>query len=133
MKMTKAIREFIEDKVQERVDSHPDLLAAKEAADAEAKAFATDIETLQTRFNTELRELSNRYNYSYPAYGGEPLPVMARMDCYSVQHLPAKKEYNQLRQEINHKADQAAKEIIVSMELGGTKAELLAMIAKLNF
>lgn len=136
MKMTKAIREFIEEQVAEAAatSTAATLAQLKAKADDESQRWDEALETKRKQFNTELASLAKDFGYTYISYNGkEYLPRTCGFDSCAPQHLPAVKAYNEAKAVVQRKISKAIKDIIVSMELGGTKKELMEMISKLEF
>ena len=136
MKMTKAIREFIEEQVTEaaKTSTAATLTQLKAEADAESQRWDEVLEAKRKQFNTELASLAKDFGYTYISYNGkEYLPRICGFDSCASQHLPAVKAYNEAKAVVQRKIDKSIKDIIVSMELGGTKKELMEMISKLEF
>ena len=136
MKMTKAIREFIEEQVAEAANTSTDATLAKLKAEADdaTQRWNDALEAKREQFNTELAFLAKDFGYAYVGYNGkEYLPHTCGFDSCHAQYLPAVKAYNEAKAEIKRKIDKSIKDIVVSMELGGTKKELMEMISKLEF
>ena len=57
MKMTKTIREFIEEQVTERVESNAKLIELREAADAACNRWNNALEAVRKEFDAKLAEL----------------------------------------------------------------------------
>ena len=134
MKMTKAIREFIEEQVTERVESNAKLIELREAADAACNRWNNALEAARKEFDAKLAELSATHGLAYTDYYGNPAnPQISSFRNADCRYLPEVKAYDEYRAQLNSKRDRAIKDIIVSMELGGTKAELMEMIAALEF
>ena len=134
MKVTKIVRDFVEEKVNEK---YPLPVEPKEAIELErkeldnrvAEAMAAASEVLTTK----LRELG----VVYPA-------EITRMEVTSFNRIsdkrgrayaeyirPIRDAYLEEKAEVEAKRAKAQKDILVSLELGGTKAELLEMLANL--
>lgn len=134
MKVTKIVRDFVEEKINEK---YPLPVEPKEAIElereelnnrvAEAMAAASDALT------AKLRELG----VVYPA-------DIARMEVTSFNRIntkgdrswadyvcPIRDAYREEKAAVEAKRAKAQKDILVSLELGGTKAELLEMLANL--
>ena len=134
MKMTKAIREFIEEQVTERAESDTKLNELREAADTARKRWDDVLKEAKEEFNTKLAELGEAYGLVYQTYSGEVVhPQIYSFQYVDSRYLPEVKAYNEYRAQLNNKCDRAIKDIIVSMELGGTKKELMEMIETLKF
>ena len=134
MKVTKIVRDFVEEKVNEK---YPLPVEPKEAIELEreelnnrvAEAMAAASEVLTTK----LHELG----VVYPA-------EITRMEVTSFNRIsdkhgrtyaeyirPIRDAYLEEKAEVEAKRAKAQKDILVSLELGGTKAELLEMLANL--
>lgn len=136
MKMTKVIREFIEEQVTEAANAATAVTLAKLKAEANDATRRWDeaLEAKRKQFNAELASLAKDFGYAYVGYNGkEYLPRTCGFDSCAPQHLSAVKAYNEAKVAIQRKIDKSIKDIIVSMELGGTKKELMEMIAALEF
>lgn len=134
MKMTKAIREFIEEQVTERAESNAKLIELRETADAARKRWDNAKEAAREEFNAKLAELGAAHGLACVDYYGKPVnPQITGFQYVDCRYLPEVKAYNEYKAQLDSKRDRAIKDIIVSMELGGTKKELMEMIAALEF
>lgn len=136
MKMTKAIREFIEEQVTERAESASNtrLTELREAADAARERWNDALEMARQEFDAKLAELGAAHGLTYTDYSGRPAsPRTSGFSCTDGRYLPEVKAYHEYKAQLDSKRARAIKDIIVSMELGGTKKELMEMIAALEF
>ena len=134
MKMTKTIREFIEEQVTERVESNAKLIELREAADAACNRWNNALEAARKEFDAKLAELGATHGLAYTDYYGNPAnPQISSFRNADCRYLPEVKAYDEYRAQLNGKRDRAIKDIIVSMELGGTKKEPMEMISALEF
>lgn len=136
MKMTKAIREFIEEQVTERAESasNTQLTELREAADAACNRWNSALEAARKEFNAKLAELGAAHGLACIDYYGKPVnPQITGFQYADRRYLPEVKAYDEYRAQLDNKRDRAIKDIIVSMELGGTKKELMEMIEALEF
>ena len=134
MKMTKTIREFIEEQVTERAESNAKLIELREAADAACNRWNNALEAVLKEFDAKLAELGATHGLAYTDYYGNPAdPQISSFRNADCRYLPEVKAYNEYKAQLDSKRDRAIKDIIVSMELGGTKKELMEMIAALEF
>ena len=134
MKMTKAIREFIEEQVTERAESNAKLIELREAADVARDSWNNAKEAARKEFNAKLAELGAAHGLAYTDYYGNPAdPQISSFRNADCRYLPEVKAYDEYKAQLDNKRDRAIKDIIVSMELGGTKKELMEMIAALEF
>ena len=134
MKMTKTIREFIEEQVTERVESNAKLIELREAADAACNRWNNALEAARKEFDAKLAELGATHGLAYTDYYGNPAnPQISSFRNADCRYLLEVKAYDEYRAQLNGKRDRAIKDIIVSMELGGTKKEPMEMISALEF
>ena len=136
MKMTKAIREFIEEQVTERAESasNTQLTELREAADVACNRWNSALEATRKEFNAKLAELGAAHGLACIDYYGKPVnPQITGFQYADRRYLPEVKAYDEYRAQLDNKRDRAIKDIIVSMELGGTKKELMEMIEALEF
>lgn len=134
MKMTKTIREFIEEQVTERAESNAKLIELREAADEACNRWNSALEAARKEFDTKLAELGATHGLAYTDYyGNHADPQISNFRNADCRYLPEVKAYDEYRAQLNNKRDRAIKDIIVSMELGGTKKELMEMIETLKF
>lgn len=134
MKMTKAIREFIEEQVTERAASNAKLIELRETADAARDSWNNAKEAARKEFDAKLAELGAAHGLACTDYYGKPVnPQITGFQYADCRYLPEVKAYNEYKAQLDSKCDRAIKDIIVSMELGGTKKELMEMIAALEF
>ena len=134
MKMTKTIREFIEEQVTERAESNAKLTELREAADAARERWDDVLKEAKKEFNTKLAELGEAHGLVCQTYSGNVVyPQIYSFQYVDSRYLPEVKAYDEYKAQLNSKRDRAIKDIIVSMELGGTKKELMEMIAALEF
>lgn len=134
MKMTKTIREFIEEKVTERAENDAKLNELREAADTACNRWNNALEAARKEFDTKLAKLGATHGLAYTDYyGNHADPQISNFRNADCRYLPEVKAYDEYRAQLNNKRDRAIKDIIVSMELGGTKKELMEMIETLKF
>ena len=134
MKMTKTIREFIEEQVTERAESNAKLIELRETADAARDSWNNAKEAARKEFNAKLAELGAAHGLACIDYYGKLVnPQITGFQYVDCRYLPEVKAYDEYKAQLNSKRDRAIKDIIVSMELGGTKKELMEMIAALEF
>nr|DAN04943.1 MAG TPA: hypothetical protein [Caudoviricetes sp.] len=134
MKVTKIVRDFVEEKVNEK---YPLPVEPVEAIQLERSALGSCVaEALKAASETLTRKL-RELGVVYP-------DGVARMEVTCFNRLndkderiyvdpirPIRDAYLEEKAEVEAKRTKAQKEILVSLELGGTKAELLEMLANL--
>ena len=134
MKVTKIVRDFVEEKVNEKYPLPVEPTEAIEQEREELGRRVTEAMAAASEFlAAKLRELG----IVYPA-------TVARIKITSFNRInnnnnctyadyirPIRDAYLEERAEVEAKRAKAQKDILVSLELGGTKAELLEMLANL--
>ena len=136
MKVTKIVRDFVEEKVNEK---YPLPVEPKEAIDLEREELNKRVVEAMAAASEVLTTKLHELGVVYPA-------TVARMkitafnrvsdngDCTYTDYIrPIRDAYREekLKAEVEAKRAKAQKDILVSLELGGTKAELLEMLANL--
>ena len=134
MKVTKIVRDFVEEKVNEK---YPLPVEPKEAIELEreelnnriAEAMAAASEVLAAK----LRELGVVYPATVARIKITSFNrINSNNNCTYADYIrPIRDAYLEEKAEVEAKRAKAQKDILVSLELGGTKAELLEMLANL--
>lgn len=134
MKVTKIVRDFIEEKVNEK---YPLPVEPKEAIELEreelnnrvAEAMAAASEVLAAK----LRELGIVYPATVARIKITSFNrINSNNNCTYADYIrPIRDAYLEEKAVVEAKRAKAQKDILVSLELGGTKAELLEMLANL--
>lgn len=134
MKVTKRIEEFIRVELQKKMENDPKLLAKKAAAEREAEDWEEAIKQLKKETQVKLDALGAKFGYSYDALSGiKTAPIVDRFQNSNISYLPLQREYNYYQRELQRKCYDTMNDILISMELGGTKDELMEMISKVEF
>lgn len=134
MKVTKIVRDFVEEKVNEKYPLPVEPTEAIELEREELEHRVSEAKAAASEFlAAKLRELG----IVYPA-------TVARIKITSFNRInnnnsctyadyirPIRDAYLEEKAEVEAKRAKAQKDILVSLELGGTKAELLEMLANL--
>lgn len=134
MKVTKIVRDFVEEKINEK---YPLPVEPKEAIELEreelnnrvAEAMAAASEVLAAK----LRELGIVYPATVARIKITSFNrINSNNNCTYADYIrPIRDAYLEEKAEVEAKRAKAQKDILVSLELGGTKAELLEMLANL--
>ena len=134
MKVTKIVRDFVEEKVNEK---YPLPVEPKEAIELEreelnnrvAEAMAAASEVLAAK----LRELGIVYPATVARIKITSFNrINSNNNCTYADYIrPIRDAYLEEKAVVEAKRAKAQKDILVSLELGGTKAELLEMLANL--
>lgn len=134
MKVTKIVRDFVEEKVNEK---YPLPVEPKEAIELEGKELNNRVAEAMAAASEVLTAKLHELGVVYPA-------TVARMKITSFNRVsdngactyadyirPIRDAYREEKVKVEAKRAKAQKDILVSLELGGTKAELLEMLANL--
>lgn len=134
MKVTKIVRDFVEEKVNEK---YPLPVEPKEAIELERKELNNRVVEAMAAASEVLAAKLRELGIVYPA-------TVARIKIASFNRInsnnnytyadyicPIRDAYLEEKAEVEAKRAKAQKDILVSLELGGTKAELLEMLANL--
>lgn len=134
MKVTKIVRDFVEEKVNEK---YPLPVEPTEA-------IAQEREELEHRVAEAMAAASSVLTAKLHALGVIYPTEITRMEVTSFNRIsdkrgrtyvdyirPIRDAYLEEKAEVKAKRAKAQKEILVSLELGGTKTELLEMLANL--
>ena len=134
MKVTKIVRDFVEEKVNEK---YPLPVEPKGAIELERKELNNRVKEAMAAASEVLTAKLRELGVVYPA-------EITRMEVTSFNSIsdkcgrtyvdyirPIRDAYLEEKAEVEAKRAKAQKDILVSLELGGTKAELLEMLANL--
>ena len=134
MKVTKIVREFVEEKVNEK---YPLPVEPVEAIELERTEICHRMEEAMAAASEVLTAKLRELGVVYPA-------DITRLEVTSFNRIsdkngrvyvdpirPIRDAWREEKAEVEAKREKAQKEILVSLELGGTKAELLEMLANL--
>lgn len=134
MKVTKIVRDFVEEKVNEK---YPLPVEPKEAIELERKELNSRVVEAMAAASEVLTAKLHELGVVYPA-------EITHMEVTAFNRIsdkcgrtyidyirPIRDAYLEKKAEVEAKRAKAQKDILVSLELGGTKAELLEMLANL--
>ena len=129
MRVTKTIREYIEKQVYDKVYNSESLLKLKQEKEKAVNDFLEDKKRFEEACMSYLNDFIAKYQLSIPA---RCKPNVHFAGIYE-HDLPEYKAYHDAEREAHKKAEQAILDIIVEMEMGGTKAELMEKLDALKF
>lgn len=134
MKVTKIVRDFVEEKVNEK---YPLPVEPKEAIELEREELNNRVVEAMAAASEVLAAKLRELGIVYPATVARLKitsfnRINSNNNCTYAEYIrPIRDAYLEERAEVEAKRAKAQKEILVSLELGGTKAELLEMLANL--
>lgn len=131
MKVTKIVREYIEESVDKKFQPAVDALKEKYALGEVAETEKAVME----RINRAAKALYTEGMRPY--YTAENMETLMNDWCiysprsYSVRRIGAK-EYEEESDALKRRRDDTIKNILITLELGGTKADLDRMLTEVN-
>lgn len=137
MRVTKLIKEYIEERVSERYPLPEKKESGVEAAYTEMRARLT--ETIKAEAETFIKKWVDEVDYvGWRSARRDNVDEQKIKDFVSAMHLDydsitpkSKSEYEKAVEETREKRRKAVRDIIVELELGATKADLEALLANL--
>lgn len=127
MKVSKAIREYIEEQVRIKADASPTIAELKAKENETTEKFIAEMEALVDEWSKVWISVLDKYNIEHRPNISVSLPY--GHSC----NLPEVKAYQDALRELYDKKRLAVLNIIAEMELGGTKAELMEKLNNLQF
>lgn len=127
MRITKRIEDYILQQVTNRAHQSPEYIQSKKEADKELQAFNEELEVLKTRVRNELNNMAEAYGIE----GNEPLSFQI-YGSYRVP-LPAVLAHEKMDRELFNKIRNKVQDIIITMEMGGTKDQLQELLDEVSF
>jgi len=128
MRVTKNIREYIEEQVFAKAKQSPKLAELEQKKIKAIEDFQKDKKNAEDMCQVYVDQFVNKYQLDIK--GTRPRAYFER--CHE-HTLPECKEYRKVYEEIHNKARQTVLDIIVELELGGTKAELMEKLNAIEF
>lgn len=134
MKVTKIVRDFVEEKVNEK---YPLPVEPTEAIELEREELNKRVVEAVAAASEVLAAKLHELGIVYPATVARIKitsfnRINNKNNCTYVDYIrPIRDAYLEEKAAVEAKRAKAQKDILVSLELGGTKAELLEMLANL--
>lgn len=128
MRVTKIVREYIEDSVNK-------ALSEKSTAEKEYEAFHKDIRQFIEQVEDEVRHMVDEAIENYRITHNIPDDIKITQTDYTLVHCgdwnsALRNEANAMKKKRDAEKERAVKDIILTLELGGTKADLDIMLSK---
>ena len=136
MKVTRLIREYVEKSVAKAMPSKkvPDCSAREEyyAIEEEIRAFAEKkFDEFMSKHKGEVKAYYGGYDYDHPEENDHYIKKDFRV-CLPSLRYKAEDSIHKENEENNNARKEAIENILINLELGGTKADLDKMIAELG-
>ena len=128
MRVTKIVREYIEESVSK-------ALTEKSTAEKEYEAFYNDLHQFINQIDDEVEHMVAEAIENYRMTHNIPDDVKIRKSDYTLIRYDdwgsaIRNEAEAMKKKRNEAKARAVKDIILTLELGGTKADLDAMLSK---
>ena len=128
MRVTKFVREYIEESVSK-------ALSEKSTAEKEYEAFHNDLRQFIDQIDDEVEHMIAEAIENYRMAHNIPDDVKIKKSDYTLiryddWNSALRNEAEAMRRKRNEAKERAVKDIIITLELGGTKADLDAMLSK---
>lgn len=131
MRVSKTIKEYLEAQLKKKAFASPELAQLKEKADTEAEAFKTEMEALKEETLAKASEIIEKHDMKY-AYGENKNGRI--VDFYiNSWNTPASKESRDFEINLRNAVADKLNDIVISLELGGTKEDLERYIQEVSF
>lgn len=133
MKVTKVIREYIEEEIDKKIKEHPEMLKLLEEAKQEQEAWEKDVEPFKKEIEQKLLELAEKHQMFYEGYNGTKSYPYVTIHNESFSHLPAHKKMQQLENKLRKDRDKAVRDICFKLEMGAKKDQIQDMLDEISF
>lgn len=128
MRVTKIVREYIEESVGK-------AMSEKSTAEKEYEAFTNDLHQFINQIDDEVEHMVAEAIENYRMTHNIPDDVKIRKSDYTLIRYEdwgsaIRNEASAMRKKRDEAKERAVKDIIITLELGGTKVDLDAMLGK---
>ena len=127
MKISKTLREYIEEQVNIKANESKTIAELKAKADEAAAKLNAERKVLQDEWNKTWKSVAEKYGVSW-----RYAPSVSLNGAHP-NDLPEVIAYENAKNDLREKKRLAVLNIIAEMELGGTKAELMEKLSNLQF
>ena len=130
MRVTKTIKEYLEKQIKNKAHSSPKYEALKAASKADEEAFDAAVKAIKEHAEAEVEKLIEQYECSSRySYSRDSRVEIRTGDL----ETPTGKVFHDYIREINNQIDEKVDEIIIALELGGTKEMLEDLLQEVSF
>lgn len=133
MRLNKEIRAYIEKQLTEKSYRDPQLMELKARYMTVQKEIEARIDAIVDEANNKLAALAEEYNYSRTKWNDIPCPLELGSTTYASVGLPEHKPYWDYKNKLNKAVEKKIEEIVIGIQLGGTKDELMDMLNNVTF
>lgn len=133
MRLNKEIREYIENLINDKAMENAKLKELKAAYDAEKEEMEARVTAIVDEANAKLAQLCEETGFKHKSWNGELCPITVEIRNFARNDLPAYEPYNDLKRELSRQAQEKTKEVFVSIQLGGSKDDLMQTLDDITF
>lgn len=133
MKITKRVEECIREQLWEKASAAYHLDELNKKREAALNLWKEHVEKVERRVETELQEFAKSFGYSATDYRGDPVWPTVDIRGREFDALPECKAYDTATRNARMAVDKAVREVILRMELGGTRDELQKVLDEVTF
>lgn len=133
MRLNKEIRAYIQTRLTEKSNRDPKLMELKAQYMSVQKEFEAKIDEIVNEANKKLAALAEEYHYSRKKWDDVPCPLELCGTTYASGGLPEHKPYWEYKNKLEKAAQKKLEEIVIGIQLGGTKDELMDMLNNATF
>lgn len=133
MRLNKEIRAYIEKQLTEKSNCDPKLMELKTRYKAAQNEIEARIDAIINEANNKLAALEEEYHYKRKAWNDNLCPLKVNGTSYAPGGLPEHKPYYDYKNKLNKAVEEKLEEIVIGIQLGGTKDELMDMLNNATF
>lgn len=133
MKITKRVEECIREQLWEKASTAYHLDELNEEREAALDAWEEHCKQIKERVNAELKDYALSRGYYATDHRGDPIWPYAEVYGREGSALPECKAYDAAACNARTAVDKAVREVILRMELGGTREELQKVLDEVTF
>lgn len=133
MRLNKEIREYIENLINNRAMENAKLKELKAVYDAEKEEMEARVDAIVDEANAKLARLCEETGFKHRGWNGDLSPITVETRNFACNDIPAYKPYNDLKHELSRQAQEKTREVFVSIQLGGSKDDLMQMLDDITF
>ena len=122
MRVTRIMQEYIRDEIKKRVE--PRYEDAKKAQESRGKALTEFLDHANKELNRMATDMIETFLAEHPEYKSHKEGDWEWVHLYSHHLRESNDDISMYRQRMSDEIDAKYKEIVISLELGGTKADL---------
>lgn len=133
MRLNKEIRAYIEKQLTEKSNCDPKLMELKTRYMSVQKEFEAKKDAIIDETNEKLAALAEEYRYERRGWNNDLCLLEVGGTTYAPGGLPEHKLYWDYKNKLNKAVEKKLEEIVIGIQLGGTKDELMDMLNNATF